>query len=398
MTMRLTKTLLTFIIATLSLTQPSAAFGGDAEGSVLVRGNVAYFMTATGFLKILDISREESPLLVGEVNVSGPGGGGFEVAVAGDYAYAAAGEAESDVRVIDISNPAAPVVVRELETENYIYSLTIAGNRLYTGGSLGMQIWELATPSNPQLLGTFSTVSPTPYNPAVREIEVRDNVAYLAVRGFGLMTVDVSNPASPSRIGSYYFGNIWSFWDFQLQGNLGYFLHHNPDAGARLQILDISNPAAPSPVSEATVYLTTQTSIAVSGNVLLISPSMTVFDITDATPRPLPAVANPGGPAKDILAIGNRLYVANPFGLSIYDVQSPTSINLIVPRPTLQIIPEGQSTILRWPDQFSDFKLYTTSDLSQTWSMVIEAPGHEGSNQSYTNNTGGTALFYKLVK
>ncbi|MCL6560783.1 MAG: hypothetical protein K6U74_18710 [Firmicutes bacterium] len=65
-----------------------------------------------------------SPCLVGSVDTPG---GAEAVYVSSGYAYLADGE--SGVQIIDISNPAAPTIVRTVKTPDKALGISVAGSR-----------------------------------------------------------------------------------------------------------------------------------------------------------------------------------------------------------------------------------------------------------------------------
>ena len=76
---------------------------------VAVSGNYAYVAGGDGGLRIIDISNPAAPTEAGFYDTPGDARG---VAVAGNYAYVADGK--GGLRMIDISNPAAPTGGRVL--------------------------------------------------------------------------------------------------------------------------------------------------------------------------------------------------------------------------------------------------------------------------------------------
>ena len=77
--------------------------GAEQEGLTVV-GSYAYVTNGSHGLRVIDISNPAAPAEMGFCDTPGYAGA---VAVAGNYAYVADGF--SGLRIIDISNPAAPV-------------------------------------------------------------------------------------------------------------------------------------------------------------------------------------------------------------------------------------------------------------------------------------------------
>ncbi len=72
-----------------------------------------------------------------------------------------------------------------------------------------------------------------------RDVKVVGNRAYLAYGSGGLEIIDVSNPASPVRLGGY--DTSGDAQGVAVSGTIAYVA----DGDAGLQIIDVSNPASP---------------------------------------------------------------------------------------------------------------------------------------------------------
>ena len=97
---------------------------------------------------IIDISTPASPTLVAEIEDEVGGftklNGVRSVAVSGDYLYVGAYDDDA-VTIIDISTPASPTLVAEIEDEvggftelNGVQSVAVSGDYLYVGAVLTM--------------------------------------------------------------------------------------------------------------------------------------------------------------------------------------------------------------------------------------------------------------------
>jgi len=149
----------------------------------------------------------------------------LDVAVAGDYAYVAGGEAglavvdvseptapayafladtEWGLCILDISDPAHPVEVWSPVTAEHALGVTLAGDPtidsrpayVYVGGgeSSGLRIFDVSNPHMPVEIGRLrSHLHKSGYT---EEAAVAGHYAYIADGG-GLVTADVSNPAWP---------------------------------------------------------------------------------------------------------------------------------------------------------------------------------------------------------
>jgi hypothetical protein len=116
--------------------------------------------------------------------------------VEGGLAYVANGLA--GLKIFDVSNPALPRPVGELDTPGNTVSLHVVGDRAYLADELGgMRIVDVSSPSRPVALGNYRTTAP------IRSVEVRAGVAWVAADTAGVETLDIRDPANLQRLGRF---------------------------------------------------------------------------------------------------------------------------------------------------------------------------------------------------
>jgi len=244
----------------------------------VVVGNRGYFGSGNGGgVHIVDLTNPYSPVLLGTVDATH--GNGFtsihEMVVFGNYLienYNCLG-CDKTLRIINISNPAAPVFVRSLTPTEplWVHAMVVKGNRLFTSGwgngssargrteiydisnietqaptLLGyvvdsstnvnagnqmhsawpsedgnllfscrevtesngptpgdLRVYDIHDPAHPLLVNSIGMTqlginAVTPHNPVVH-----GNYLYIAWYQAGLLIFNISNPATPTRAGSY---------------------------------------------------------------------------------------------------------------------------------------------------------------------------------------------------
>lgn len=167
---------------------------GGAASAIFVAGEYAYM----GFgpqLAVMDITNPEQPVKVGYLVLPGLI---EEVYVSRNHAYVATGEA--GLRIIDISNPAAPREVAYDEAQSY--GITIEQTYAYVATSSGLKILDISQPSAPSHVGTYPTAT------RAVSVAVMGDYAYLAAPGPNfydgiLHLVDISNPTMPLEVALY---------------------------------------------------------------------------------------------------------------------------------------------------------------------------------------------------
>jgi hypothetical protein len=193
---------------------------------VAVDGNFAFLGRDDGRLEVIDITNPASPVLVSAYDTPGSSRG---VAVDGDHAFVADVTA---FRIIDVSNPASPVLAGTYIPPNSVLDVAVAGDLAFLAVfDVGLQIVNITNAAAPALVGAFSMSG---YNVAVA---VAGDLAFL-VNNYGLQIIDITNPASPSFVGTY--GSL-SANDIAVSGDLVFLA----DYTRGLEVVDITIPASP---------------------------------------------------------------------------------------------------------------------------------------------------------
>ncbi|MBK6766788.1 MAG: T9SS type A sorting domain-containing protein [bacterium] len=167
--------------------------------SIAIVGNLAYIGAHWGSeLQILNISNPASPVLVGSYELPN-GAQAKDIALSGNNAYLAA--TESGLVVIDVSNPSSPQLIGSFDTPDYSFSVTVSGTTAFLADlsqsmtSSAIRAINISNPASPQLLGSF------PAN--ATGLEVSGNYAYASDIKEGVRVLNVANPVSMTEVGYY---------------------------------------------------------------------------------------------------------------------------------------------------------------------------------------------------
>ena len=296
-----------------SLIEPIGQVGGTVR-AIAVAGNYAYVGVGLR-LVVLDISNPASPIVVGQSPMMS--GVIEDVILSGSLAYIASGE--GGLQILDISSPANLTRQGGYDTSGVAHDLTRVGNLIYIAdGSSGMEIIDVSNPANPARRGGYDTIE------EAWGVTVVGSLAYLANGGSLLQIIDVSDPANPWRRGGYDLPDYGASVAVTVVGNLAYVA----DANNGLLILDVSNPA--NPVFRGG-YGTPDYAwdVVVAGNLAYVADYNKGLQIID--------VSNPAGPwrrggydtpgyAVGVVVVGNLAFVADyDHGLHIIDITSPSN-------------------------------------------------------------------------
>ena len=210
---------------------------GAGSKAVATQGHYAYINVGSR-LVVLDIADLTHPTAVGQ----SPPLPSFEsVAVVESHAYIAG---EGGLHVIDVSDPTAPTKVGLYATTETGWSATVLDTTAYlVYGSQkkgGLRILDISDPGNPTEISDYQDYISLVSDVAVvgSPSEGSESVyAYLATgANYGLVVLDVSDPAQPVSLGTQIPGMILGI---AVTGNTIFVT----DALGCLHIADISDPA-----------------------------------------------------------------------------------------------------------------------------------------------------------
>jgi hypothetical protein len=255
------------------------------------------------------------------------------LAVTNGLAYLAQGN--DGLGVLDVTDPANPVMIGGYHTAGQALTVRLAGNLAFVAeGFSGLEILSITNPAHPVRLGAYTTNS-------AQDLCVVGGLAYIAAGNGGLQVVDVSNPAQPLPLGGLV--TNMSAVSVRVVGNLAYVacptvisqFGHPMTAG--LQIIDVSDPSQPALLSTTS---SDANAVALVGNLALtagLNSGLQLFDVSHpAAPFSLGSFAPPPPPpppflllgqaASDVQAASNLAYVTfGSNGLWVVDVSNPSA-------------------------------------------------------------------------
>jgi hypothetical protein len=119
-----------------------------------------------------------------------------DVAVVGNFAYVADGEA--GLQVIDGSDSANPVWRGGLVIEEEAVGVAVMDTSAFVASrSVGLHVIDIMDPASPRLLGQLAIGSD------IRDMAVSGPHAFMVDHESGLHVIDISEPTLPRRIGGY---------------------------------------------------------------------------------------------------------------------------------------------------------------------------------------------------
>jgi hypothetical protein len=242
------------------------------------------------------------------------------VALAGNYAYVADGNL---LRIININNPANLYQTGFYDPpgSEYPYTVFISGSYAFTGvGDGGVRLVNVTNPASPSGAGIYNT-------PGIAwELAAAGNYAYVADGLGGLRIIDVTDKLNPILAGSYDV-LLGSAHEVAAAGNYAYVTQWQ---GGGLHIINAGNPTV---LTQTAVYNLPQyaESVAVNGNTAFVVQfnglysQLRSIDVSDPA---APVAGNSNsilGWATGVAASDHYVYVADGYGLRIYNTSTPTA-------------------------------------------------------------------------
>jgi len=141
-----------------------------------------------------------------------------------------------------------------------------------------------------------------------------------------LAIYDVSNPASPKKVGAHTFTE--KIWGFRVAGDRAFVANGHSGLG----IVDISKPSAPVLLS-LTKMPGQAKNVSVAGNRALLANHMSGVDVVDISNQAKPALVGSAyldGYARDVATSGTfAVAVDNPTGVYVFDMSGGTPLEPI---------------------------------------------------------------------
>lgn len=180
------------------------------ENDVRLLANFAYIAAGSSGLHVVDITNPLAPVLRGTFSTSGTA---LDVAVRGNTAYVANG---TNLVLVDVTNPAAMMRIGSLSLSGTIQGVDVDAQRhlaVVAAGTNGVYVIDILNPAAPVLRGAASTGD-------ARDVAIGGTVAFVADYQNSTTSVDISNPSAPVVLSHITDPNLGGFLqDIVLSGN-----------------------------------------------------------------------------------------------------------------------------------------------------------------------------------
>lgn len=294
-------------------------FGSESMG-VAVSGTLAYQAHADGGLRIIDVAVPWAPVEVGLLDDDVSKESVVDVALWGNYALVVVRGWSDELRVLDLSDPKAPVKVGFCPLLGGLNAVAVSGDFAYVASDQGVFVVDLATPSAPFVTGVVAG------GPALDAITVSGQHVFAASFSRGLQVILTADPTNPRRVGSLHTPGCAV--QLHRQESLVYLA----DSEAGLRILDVSDLTAPRELGVVPALESVRDSTA-AGTTLFVADGnwLRVVDVSNpASPHVVGSAAATGhGSIRRVRTHRRFAFAATDKGLVSFDVGDPRHPTLI---------------------------------------------------------------------
>lgn len=302
---------------------------------VKVSGKYAYCSNSNG-LVIIDVSDPADPKKVSTLALGAKGSAGTWLTVQkilvgpGPYVYIPFGQA--GIKIINVSDPANPVLVATFPTIGYAESIFMESSGAKTHAYISEYAFTEDQFMGLEIADFTDILNPTPVTSIPFDFIgysfVRSPYAYV-VDGYGFTVIDVSNLPNAPTVAWYdewAWLDLYTYYDITVKGDYAYVSYFQEDQYG-LDAVDISDPLTPTYLSYwettgnygvPTVLLDNEVDIA-----YLTSTDIQLIDISD----PYNIHDNFGSwyidmstGANNIARVGDNIFIAEEQGLEIYTI------------------------------------------------------------------------------
>ncbi len=318
---------------------------------VAERGDYEPIPKYWGGLRILDISDPSAPV---EKSYSVTARFAEDVVVIDNLAYVV--DRFSGLWIMDVSDPSSPLVLGQIPLGGYSEDLAVVDGYAYvTNRDLGLLVTDVHDPEHPQHLGTYISEH---WNVEGSGVAAVAGYVYLGGSLSALHIIDVSDPFEPVLANR--FGGPGMVYDMDVSGDNLYVA----DWGMGLWVIDISDPRM---ILVSGVYEDWSASeVAVRGNnAYLYDGWLHVLDI--ANPRNIIEISSfdSGVPVGDMVILDNTLYLVpdqSVGGFYLVDVSDPSHLALVGSAPITGTIAVAVNDDYAFVTGWSGIHILDTSD------------------------------------
>jgi len=258
--------------------------------------------------------------------VSGFGGRYTDVEYSDSYAFTAH---QLGVSIFDVSDPSDPELVGQYMTPGRANGVAIVGNYLFVADyEDGLIILDVSVKSSPGFIANYTTTG------RALNVDVDGNYAYISDHRNGLEIIDITDKSDPQHVGNFDTtptgGDDFYAYDVDIQGDYVYIA-----ADRRFYIVDVSDKA--NPIEKSRLSSRDSEHISVSDNYAYLDyydsghddTDLLIINVTDpSNPEKITTYDTPGG-VSGVTILGDIAFIADWDGLYVLNITDKENPDLI---------------------------------------------------------------------
>ncbi len=318
---------------------------------IILRDGIAYALDDDRGLQIFDVTTPAVPALIGSADFVNRAQG-----VAIDGTTLAIADLDYGLRLVDVSTPGSPQPLGKFELVRTDGGVEIDGDVVYIGDTNAMEILDISDPMNPARLSTLAITEAS-------DMQLVGDLLYVVSSDNfdDLYIVDVSDPADPLVLGTLMLEG--RSYDLEVVENLVYIANGNQG----LRIVDATDPSNPTLMNVTRGHeggpIAFARGVDVMGDYAYVAATdlLQIYYVKNPYEPIELSWTSKSGNARDVVVVGSRAYVAESPDLVVYDLSSPHS-----PAP-VATLDTGMSGVLR-----SLVVQYDRAYLARDYGWVVE--------------------------
>jgi len=165
------------------------SWAGPVASVIASEGRLYLAHVGEASLSVYDLAQPDLPEETGFLAWAS---GNPLLALRGDHVYVCT---DGDLRVVDVSDPAAPVQVGSYGPLSDVgHSIAASGNHVFIAGPAGLLSFDVSDPAQPRLVGALALAAPA------GEVAVSGSLAFVATGSAGIRIVDISDPTALEEV------------------------------------------------------------------------------------------------------------------------------------------------------------------------------------------------------
>ena len=182
--------------------------------SVAVYGTKAIVGGVSSDLRVLDITNLGAPSQVGRLSIGNYVQAPLRFSSNGEFVYFTSVGSPATLNVVSLADPASPSIVTSLviDANAYCYfGIDVRGSELYVSTSAGLYCYDISAPATPKLIRSYYTISGIVSLCAPSDSILQSNNVYVADSNGGVCAFRASDIQSPNiYITDPIFGSAWT--------------------------------------------------------------------------------------------------------------------------------------------------------------------------------------------